>query len=213
MDDFFSCYLWWVILGIFLGFLAFWLFDKCFKRDGKNEPQAIVRPTPPSVVAQQPLAAVTTPVQEVKKTEKPKAEKPKTVKAKAAKPKVAKPKAVKAKAAKPKAAKPKAASVKDNASEFGFKPTKKGQDNLTLIEGVGPKISQILISKDLGTFEKLSKSKEEHIKEILDGSGSAYKMAKPQTWPKQAKLAHSKKWKELKALQDRLVGGVEPEDK
>jgi large subunit ribosomal protein L27 len=37
-------------------------------------------------------------------------------------------------------------------------------------------------------------------------------MHSPKTWAKQAKLAHEEKWQDLEDLQDRLVGGREPED-
>lgn len=213
MGSFFSCYLWWVILGIFIGFLAFWLFDKYFRRDGNgddNNSKMGFTSSPP--VSTQSSVAASTPKPVEAKKEETKAAEPKPVKAKTETPKTAKPKV-----AKPKQVKKKAASSakldKDNASEFGFKPTKKGQDDLTIVEGIGPKISQILISKEFNTFEKLSLAKYDQIKQILDDSGPAYKLAKPDSWPKQAMLAHTKQWKELKVLQDRLIGGVEPDDK
>ena len=113
------------------------------------------------------------------------------------KPKVAAKKAAPAKASKPKAA---------AATKSAGKP-----DDLKKIEGIGPKISELLAAAGIPTFEALSKSDFDTLRGILDAAGSRYKIANPTTWPKQAKLAAEGKWDELKALQDRLNGGVEEE--
>ena len=81
-------------------------------------------------------------------------------------------------------------------------------DNLTKIEGIGPKIAGILAEAGIDTFKKLSTSKAEKISEILVAAGgNAYNRFDPTTWPKQAKLAADGKWDELKKLQDELNGG------
>ena len=81
------------------------------------------------------------------------------------------------------------------------------KDDLTQIEGIGPKIAEILVKSDIKTFDELAKSSPEQIKEILVAAGTRYKMHDPSTWPEQAQLAADGKWDELKELQDRLNSG------
>lgn len=80
-------------------------------------------------------------------------------------------------------------------------------DDLKKIEGVGPKIAEILTEAGLGTFESIATSDSEAIKEILSNAGNRYKMHDPTTWPQQAKLAADGEWDNLKTLQDELKGG------
>jgi predicted flap endonuclease-1-like 5' DNA nuclease len=82
-----------------------------------------------------------------------------------------------------------------------------GADDLTLIEGVGKKIAEILTANGIASFEDLSKSKVTSLRAILEAAGSRYKVHEPGTWPKQAKLAATGKWEELKKLQAELKGG------
>lgn len=81
-------------------------------------------------------------------------------------------------------------------------------DNLTKVEGIGPKIAGILKDAGIDTFKKLSETKAEKVSEILvEAGGNAYNRFDPTTWPKQAKLAAEGKWDELKKWQDELDGG------
>ena len=89
------------------------------------------------------------------------------------------------------------------------KPSSKKQDDLTKIEGVGPKAAEALQEGGIKTFAKLSKSTPEEIKEILEKSGGYFNAMDPATWPQQAEFAADGKWDELKELQDRLNGGRE----
>ncbi len=95
--------------------------------------------------------------------------------------------------------------VKKKATSAKAKPAQK--DDLTKIEGIGPKISGLLSAAGISTFKKLSMSKADAIKKILDAAGPRYQMHNPTSWPKQSALAASGKWKELKTLQDKLNGG------
>ncbi len=89
------------------------------------------------------------------------------------------------------------------------KSSTKKEDDLTKIEGIGPKAAEALHEGGIKTFSKLSKSTPEEIKEILEKSGGHFNALDPGTWPQQAELAASDKWDELKTLQDKLVGGRE----
>ncbi len=89
------------------------------------------------------------------------------------------------------------------------KARKVKEDNLKIIEGVGPKLESILKEAGIKDLHILSDSDSERLREILEAAGNRYKMFNPTTWPNQAKLAVEGKMDELKAYQDRLDGGVE----
>lgn len=82
-----------------------------------------------------------------------------------------------------------------------------GADNLTKIEGIGPKIASLLVADGIDTFAKLSKAKTAKLQEILKNAGPRFKMHVPTTWAEQAKLAAKGDWTTLKTLQDELKGG------
>jgi predicted flap endonuclease-1-like 5' DNA nuclease len=81
-------------------------------------------------------------------------------------------------------------------------------DNLELIEGIGPKIAELLKQAGHGTFAAIAAMSPAAIKEILAAGGSSFNRANPESWPEQAALAAANRWAELKALQDRLNAGV-----
>lgn len=81
-------------------------------------------------------------------------------------------------------------------------------DDFTKIEGIGPKINQIMIDGGVTTYAAMAYAKPEQLKDILAAAGNRYKMHNPTTWPQQAKLAEEGKWDELKKLQDELNGGI-----
>ncbi|NPA68946.1 MAG: 50S ribosomal protein L21 [Chlorobi bacterium] len=105
----------------------------------------------------------------------------------------------------------KVAAKKEEPKKTTAKADKKVEtkpDNLTKIEGIGPKIASILTEAGIDTFKKLSETKAEKISEILVAAGgNSYNRFDPTTWPEQAKLAANGKWDELKKLQDELNGG------
>ena len=86
--------------------------------------------------------------------------------------------------------------------------SKKG-DDLTKIEGVGPKAAEALTNAGLGTFAKVAKADADKMKEILTEASSRMAHLDPTSWPKQAQMAADGKWDELKEWQDNVKGGVE----
>jgi len=82
-----------------------------------------------------------------------------------------------------------------------------GKDDFTVVLGIGPKISGLIHDTDKHTFKELSETSVEDIQKVLDNAGPRFKLAVPETWPAQAKLAAENKWEELKAWQDELDGG------
>jgi len=83
------------------------------------------------------------------------------------------------------------------------------QDDLKAIEGIGPKIEQLLHDAGISTWRSLSQTSVTAIQEVLTEAGSRFALADPATWPKQAELAADGKWDELQAYQDFLNAGKE----
>ncbi len=81
------------------------------------------------------------------------------------------------------------------------------KNNLRLIEGIGPKIEELLNKGGIQTFQQLAAASQGTLKGILAAGGSRYKMHDPTTWGKQAALAAAGKKAELTKLQDELKGG------
>lgn len=87
-------------------------------------------------------------------------------------------------------------------------PTKKSKpDDLKIVEGIGPKIEELLHKAGIITFADLSKADIVKLKEILVNAGSRFQMHDPSTWPKQSELARDGKFEELKKFQDELNAG------
>ncbi len=83
------------------------------------------------------------------------------------------------------------------------------KDDLKMVEGIGPKIEQLLNAAGITTFAGLAATDADKVKGILAEAGNRYKAHDPTTWPKQADLAAHGKWDELKKWQDELDGGKE----
>jgi small subunit ribosomal protein S2 len=82
-------------------------------------------------------------------------------------------------------------------------------DDLTKVEGIGPKIAEIFQANGINSFADLAEKTEDDLNEILVAEGSTYATKNPASWPKQAKLAAEGKWDELKEWQDNVKGGIE----
>lgn len=80
-------------------------------------------------------------------------------------------------------------------------------DDLKIVEGIGPKIEQLLKDGGINTWAELAAADVDRLREILDAAGPRYQIHDPSTWPAQAKFADEGKWEELKEYQDMLIGG------
>jgi len=78
-------------------------------------------------------------------------------------------------------------------------------ENLKIIEGIGPKIQQILYAAGIHTYAKLSEQSVEQLESILKAAG--IRLANPQTWPAQASYAKTGSLAELTKYQSTLKGG------
>ena len=76
------------------------------------------------------------------------------------------------------------------------------QDDLKVVEGIGPKISGMFIDAGITTWKALSETSVARCQEILNGGGERYKVHDPASWPMQAKMCFEGKWAELSKWQD-----------
>ena len=83
------------------------------------------------------------------------------------------------------------------------------QDDLKIVEGIGPKIEALFNDAGIKTWKDLSESSTEKLQSILDAGGENYAIHNPSTWAKQALFAYQGKWQELKEWQENLLGGKE----
>jgi large subunit ribosomal protein L21 len=94
------------------------------------------------------------------------------------------------------------------AAAVSLAPQRGGRDDIELIEGIGPKIAQVLAAGGITTFAQLADAKPEAMTEMLKASGGRFGLANPASWPEQAALLRDGKMAEFKTLTDALVGGV-----
>ena len=95
------------------------------------------------------------------------------------------------------------APVEEEAPQV--KATPDEMDDLKAIEGIGPKISDLLQTKGIATFAQLAATDPAKLEQILRQAN--LRIADPSTWPQQATLAAAGKWDDLRLLQDDLKGG------
>ncbi len=199
-----SCCWFWLLLGGLIG----WLLNRCMcKCCCKPSANHMTIDTPVAPAAKVSAAALTsvgapasvpaasaTPATTLSVSPKPA---PKTTVAKTTAPKVAAAKAA-----------PKVVAVINLAAakKAGF--ALKNANDLTVVEGIGPKINELFSNAGVKTFAQLSKQSIPQMRKVLDDGGSRFRIANPGTWGQQAALAAENKWDELKKLQDNLSGGV-----
>ena len=96
------------------------------------------------------------------------------------------------------------------AAAAGFKI--RGNDDLEVIEGIGPKIAGLFRESGTHTFAQLAALSQADMHKVLENGGSRFKLANPGSWAQQARLCDENRWIELKTLQDALDGGVASSD-
>jgi predicted flap endonuclease-1-like 5' DNA nuclease len=85
------------------------------------------------------------------------------------------------------------------------------RDDLTVVEGIGPKIQMLLNHYGIFTYRHLADADVVRLKEILSEAGPQLAMHDPGTWPSQANLAANDQWDTLKSVQGFLKGGKKPD--
>ena len=85
------------------------------------------------------------------------------------------------------------------------KSAQKNADDLTKIEGIGPKVAKVLKEGGITTFAELADAPVSDLRKSLDAAGM--QMMSPEGWIDQAKLAAKGDWQSLAKLQKELKGG------
>jgi len=87
------------------------------------------------------------------------------------------------------------------------------QDDLTIIDGIGPRVSSVLRSAGITSFSKLAERETEEIRGILVAENPRLtRLTDPSTWHEQAGMAADGDWEGLKALQDSIKEGRRAKD-
>lgn len=73
-------------------------------------------------------------------------------------------------------------------------------DDLTAVEGIGPKIAELCGGIGVTTWRALADTPVDDLASMLDAAGSRYAMHRPDHWPRQAALLAEGRWEELRDL-------------
>ena len=77
-------------------------------------------------------------------------------------------------------------------------------DDLKIVEGIGPKIEELLKNAGIKNLNMLSKTATEKLETILAEAGDRFRIHSPTTWPKQAAMAAKGEMNKLHKYQDSL---------
>tara|TARA_R110000782_G_scaffold178056_8_gene268945 strand:+ start:157 stop:750 length:594 start_codon:yes stop_codon:yes gene_type:complete len=76
------------------------------------------------------------------------------------------------------------------------------QDDLKVVEGIGPKIEGMFKDHGIKTWKALSEASLADCQKILDTGGTRYKIHDPASWPMQSKMCYEGKWEDLAKWQE-----------
>ena len=99
-----------------------------------------------------------------------------------------------------------AAGAVDPGSDEAFEDDEIRADDLSRIEGIGPKISEILIAGGIRTFRRLATMPEESVRSIVNAGGVSF-IPSVGTWAGQAALLRDGDEAGFQTLVDRLLAG------
>lgn len=97
-------------------------------------------------------------------------------------------------------------SVQNGGSAAPVRKSKGAGDDLTRIEGIGPKMAAALKAAGITSFRKLAQTDEDTLRAAIESAGMRLAPSIP-TWAEQAALAARGDWAGLKAFQGSLVAG------
>lgn len=83
----------------------------------------------------------------------------------------------------------------------------KHADDLTIIEGIGPKTDELLRAHGIESFVQVAQLHVDDFLDILERGGPNFRLANPATWAQQALLAAENRWADLKHAQNGMIGG------
>ncbi|MEY4173504.1 MAG: hypothetical protein RI900_669 [Actinomycetota bacterium] len=73
-------------------------------------------------------------------------------------------------------------------------------NDFTLIEGIGPRIAQLLVDKGITTWWSLANSDVELLRSVLREAGPKFQVHDPRSWPQQARLLAFGEWEKFLTL-------------
>jgi predicted flap endonuclease-1-like 5' DNA nuclease len=77
-------------------------------------------------------------------------------------------------------------------------------NDLTLVEGVGPKIAALCTERGITTWWTLANYDLDLLRKMLADAGPKFQVHDPTTWPHQARLLATGQWEKFKILADAL---------
>jgi predicted flap endonuclease-1-like 5' DNA nuclease len=80
-------------------------------------------------------------------------------------------------------------------------------DDLTVVEGIGPKIAELCHGIGITTWSELAETEVSLLRTMLNDAGQRFKAHDPSSWPQQAALLAVGAWHEFAALSERVDGG------
>ena len=86
-------------------------------------------------------------------------------------------------------------------------PFSEDQTDLTIIEGIGPMVADVLKTAGIGNWGALAAADKDRLREILEASGPNFNMHDPSTWSAQARLAVEEEWGVLQDYQNEMREG------
>jgi len=81
------------------------------------------------------------------------------------------------------------------------------ENDLKLIEGIGPKIEALFHQFGIKTWKALAESSADKCQEVLNSGGKRYRIHDPASWPMQAKMAYEGHWEQLFEWQEKHRAG------
>ncbi len=86
--------------------------------------------------------------------------------------------------------------------------TKTGADDIEVVEGIGPKIAELLHADGIYTFRELALVPVARLSAVLEAGGPRFKLANPGTWSEQARLLADGDFVAFEKLKAELTAGV-----
>lgn len=99
------------------------------------------------------------------------------------------------------------AAAKAHVEKITFLGVNYNWDDLKIVEGIGPKIEDLLLNAGIKTWKALAGTSETMLVQMLDEAGPRFQMHNPATWPEQARMADAADWEALEKYQEELKGG------
>lgn len=80
-------------------------------------------------------------------------------------------------------------------------------DDLTVIEGIGPKVADLCVGIGITTWRELAATEVSLLRTMLHDAGPRFRTHDPTTWPEQARLLAAGRWAEFHLMAQDLTAG------